>query len=319
MLVLAGCLGGGDSGDTVSYDPAATKDGSATAPSSADPVEAPEGTGSVAVLVVTSEFEPVSGAQVLLADTERAAYTDTEGRAAFSGIEPDSYTVLAAKPGYRAIEDEGKLVEVVEGETVEVSLHLDPVEVVSEDNSYQKSVNMQGFIACSFDSNLIGYTSYCSRGLAVNGQEIWRDPRDNSTHPWEIDNIQVQSIVVETRWEPSAQALGTDMAVRTDATLSCDVYHCSTKGTIGGQARDDQDNGEARGSSPLYTIVHEGNENNITEVVGEDAELYPATVWTVARAWCDDCPMNLLINHQYESWASSFYGAPAPEGWSVYP
>ncbi|MBI2078441.1 MAG: carboxypeptidase regulatory-like domain-containing protein [Euryarchaeota archaeon] len=291
--LLAGCLEGGATDAT---------DGSTsqTIDASQAPKAAPkEGLGSIRVSVVTTEVEPVADAEVVLAKTEHAAYTDAAGAAVFNDLEPGTYTVVAAKPGYQAVQDKGRLAEVVAGEVADVRLTLDPISLIDANNTYEKTLHFKGFIACSFHMTLVGYTSYCGRGLQVQGQDLGRDPNDNSTHPWTIEGPHVQGVVLEAQWTPSNAALGAELEIRSSATFTCDAYHCSPGGAIHAAA----------GKSPLKASRVEGTKQNMTTAFGNDPAKFPRPVWSEARAYlCAGCTHDILINQRYDMFASAFYG-----------
>ncbi|HLE47129.1 MAG TPA: carboxypeptidase-like regulatory domain-containing protein, partial [Candidatus Thermoplasmatota archaeon] len=102
------------------------------------------GTGSIEVTVVTSELQPVAQAEVVLFGTAFAAYTDEAGIVTFTGLEPGNYTVVAAKPGYKAVQERGRAIDVLSDDPAEVRLTLDPVQVATAENSYHKTIPFTG-------------------------------------------------------------------------------------------------------------------------------------------------------------------------------
>ena len=296
--VVAGCVGSDvpiTANDAVSGAPHPT-----AAPEAAPKVDL----GSIRVTVVTAEIEAIPDAEVVVSDTPFAAFTDAAGLAVFNDVDPGTYTVLAAKPGYQPVQDKGRIVEVVAGEVADVRLTLDPVVVISANNSYSKTLQFRGFISCSFHITLVGYTSHCGRGLNVGGQEIGRDPNDNSTHLWQIDGPQVQGVILEAQWTPSNAALGSELQILTGHTYSCDAYHCSPGGFFE----------SAAGKSPLKAVRIEGEKQNLSKTFTLDAK-YPKPVWSEARAYlCTGCTHDILVNQRYDMFASAFYGRePEPD------
>ncbi|HLE47314.1 MAG TPA: carboxypeptidase-like regulatory domain-containing protein [Candidatus Thermoplasmatota archaeon] len=301
VVLVAGCT---DSRGSDGNESVATR-------ASQAPAAAPNsGFGSIRVTVVTTEIEPVADAEVAVADTDRAAYTDAAGVAVFNDLEPAQYTVIAAKAGYQTVQEKGRLVDVLAGEVAEARLTLNPILLVSANNSYYRTVDFNGFIACSFEGKTIGYTSYCGRGLQVQGQDVGRDPNDNSTHPWQIDGPQVQGVVLEARWTPSFAALGSELRIRSSSTYSCDAYHCSPGGAFQ----------EATGASPLRAERVEGTKQNFSKLLGTDASKFPYKVWSEARAYCSpSCNINILVQQRYEMHATAFYGREPEPGFTALP
>ncbi|MBI2076938.1 MAG: hypothetical protein HYT80_01010, partial [Euryarchaeota archaeon] len=195
-LLLAGCLDG------------TTKDNVGKPSATDEPVS--ETTGAIEVLVVTSEVAPVPGAQVVLNDLDQSKLADEAGRVLFSGLEPRAYTIVAAKAGYRALQPQGKVVSVLPGEIAQAKLVLEPVPVVTSESSYHKSLPFRGFISCSAEwirvATLVNRTQ-CGKGVNVGGQTVGADPNENASHRWTIENVQIQTIILEAEWLPTIATL----------------------------------------------------------------------------------------------------------------
>jgi hypothetical protein len=307
VVAIAGCVE--DEAATVSFGSSTPSAPPVTATSAAPVAQPTVETGSISVLVTDREMVPIGTVEVALVGLDATTFTDAEGRATFNDLQPSSYTVVAAKPGYSPVEKHGRVVDVAAGEITETRLTLEPIAVVDAASSYSATLHFRGFIACSFDGEIIGYTSYCGRGLNVAGQSIARDPNDNSTHPWSIDNNQIQAFIVEAEWQPSISALGTEMMIRTGASIGCSPYACTIGSSLGTSAA---------GASPLRAATFEQPDNRITNTLGGAA--YPRQVWSEGRAYCGPtCTLNLFLNQPYDMWVSVFYGKEPPQDWSALP
>ncbi|MBI2077766.1 MAG: carboxypeptidase regulatory-like domain-containing protein [Euryarchaeota archaeon] len=301
-LLLAGCLG------------AETK--SADEPT-AEPTTSSSDLGTLVVTVTTPEVVPVEGAEVVAeGPTPKSAFTDAKGAATLTDLEPGNYTVLAARAGYRPLQERGRLVDVLSGETVEVKLVLEPVEIVNASNAYHMTLPFNGFMGCSIAGapGTIGYTTYCSRGLTVYGQGV-RDPNDNSTHFWNIESRLIVGMVHEMKWQPTLPGTAGMLRIGTYRTYSCTGQAgvgqaCTPAGAIA----------EHWGASPVSGTKLEGDGKNITKNYAKDAP-FPQQVRTEVRAECSgSCsPFTFVFQQRYEAWVSSFYGLEPPAGWSVFP
>ena len=122
ILLVTGCL---DSADPAAPSPTGPK-------SRVAPPGAPDGfsadLGRIEGLVVTSETEPVAGANVSIFDPfELTATTDDDGRFAFERLAPDTYSLVAMAPGYKA---QARKIEVGADMVAEAHLILEAVAVL---------------------------------------------------------------------------------------------------------------------------------------------------------------------------------------------
>jgi hypothetical protein len=286
LFVVAGCL------SNEAPAPANDQPGGSSAVPTKD-------AGSLIVKVTTASYEPVQGASVVLDKTEHATISGADGSATFNNLVPGKYTVLVAKAGYHSPQAKGRIVLVEAEKIAETNMILDPVAVVNEDSSYSVVVPFNGYIACSTQS-VYGYTSYCGRGVSPGGITLLRDPNDNSTHPWKVENPYMVGVFLEVEWTPS-----TDLGKQLYAANSRE-FNCSSAGTCipsssfmaGG------------GYSPIRLSKIEGTQGNLSKSFGTDPAKFPRQVWADVRSYCPsvDCQFSLTINQRYEAWLSVFYG-----------
>jgi len=273
--------------------------------------------GTIEVTVTTPEVEPIEGAEVGIQGTDFAGYTDAQGQASFMGIEPGTYTVVAALAGYRSLQERGRTVDVRGGEVSDAKLILERIEVVNASSAYHKILPFNGFMGCSLAGapGTIGYTTYCSRGVNVAGQGVG-DPNDNSTHAWTVDNVLVQAFIQEMKWQPTVPTTAGMLRIGTYRS-----YSCTGQAGVGQACTPSGQLAEAWGPSPVYGMKLEGVAKNFTKNLGTDAAAYPRPVRTEVRAECSgSCtPMTVVFQQRYEAWVSSFYGLEPPEGWSALP
>lgn len=294
MFLAAGCADGIEAEDAgpLPTAPPVRPEGAAPIP------EPTQDTGAMVVLVVSSEYEPVPTAQVVLAHTEFMQFTDAEGRAVFNNLTPAKYTALAAKPGFTAREDKGKLVEVAAGEITETMLTLEERPKVTKEQSYHSSVPLDGFISCSLVVNVLNYNRTLCRG----------GPNDNPSHPWEVENPHVQTLIMEATWDPTIEVAGARLLFATYSSLTCHEELCSEQSIFMKGVGDDG----------VYVALYEGPKKAITDVLGDSADAYPKFIVTQSEAYCDNPCATVVFEQSYSGWASAFYGGPAPAGWSAF-
>ena len=300
FAVLAGCLGGSDASQT-----------QPTPAPSDDPVT--ESTGAIEATVVTAEFAPVVGAQVVLQDLDQTQISDDRGSSLFPRLQPGAYTLLAAKAGYRAVQPQGLVVDVEAGKLSSAKLVLEPVPVVTAETSYHKSLLFKGFISCSAEwvrvATLVN-RSQCGKGVNAAGQTVGADPNENATHLWNIENVQIQTIIMEAEWLPSIDAIGGELYFATHSAYSCAATSCQYNNELLAKG----------GRSPVYVAREEGAAHNITRAYGGVGATFPTKAWTVGRTFCEPgCAASVTFQQNYEVMVSAFYGLEAPAGWKSRP
>jgi hypothetical protein len=261
-------------------------------------------TGSILASVVTSELMPVEKAQVLISGTSLTAFTDEAGAARFDDLAPGSYTVLAAKPGYKVRPERGRAVEVLAGEVVEARLEMNAAPVVSKNDFYHTTWPYSGFLTCSFQASPVVAQS-CGR------QTVLSDPNGKSLHAWTTDSLLVQSIVLEAQWQPNQGLLPFQLDFKAYRGRTCSATACSLNDPIF----------SGQGSSPIHFIMREDSAGNLTRRLGSDPATYPREHYAEMLVYCPSgrCPASVVIQQKYDAWVTAFYGEQAPEGWSIIP
>jgi hypothetical protein len=262
-------------------------------------------TGTMLVYALTRELLPVQGAQILLAKNNQSAFTDESGSVLFEKLEPGSYTVLAAKPGYQALQNKGRIVDVIAGETVEVKLQLEPKQLVTAGATYHTTFPFTGFISCIVHVPPTAPQSLCAR------QQLVSDPNGKSVHTFQVESLLAQTLVVEAAWQPTIGALAVPFEIRTYRGFTCsNGLTCTGEGNMF----------SAYGNSPIYGMVREDDTQNLTRRLGLEAS-YPKDFFAEMFVRCTfpDCYAAVVTQQKYEAWISLFYGEQAPEKWSIRP
>lgn len=297
-IVLAGCLGGAS--------------GPAETSSTGLANDVTDETGALKVRVMDSEQRPVADARVALPALERAADTDAEGVVTFGDLAPEKYTVVVAKPGFQAAQPQGTVIAVEAGVVTELRLRLDPVPIVSDETSYHRTLIFRGFISCSAEwmrvATLINRTQ-CGKGVNVGTTTVGKDPSENASHAWAIENNQIQTVLAEATWKQSGAGTGAQLYFSTHTSFTCTSTSCQYGNELAGKG----------GGSPFRLVVEEGIAHNITKVLGGSTAVYPKPVWSAARTHCGGgCPAAATFQQSYDLLMSAWYGSPAPPGWSAY-
>lgn len=310
VAALAGCVGEGKPTAT-SFSTVPTSD---AVPPSADVPAPTEEFGALSVVVTTADLVPVEGAFVELRGTEKAGRTSPTGDITFNDLSPGRYTVLAAKPGFRAREEEGRVADIVAGTTGKLQLGLDPIEVVTPETSYIEIIPLRGYISCSIDvfttiqTTFGGYSNYCGRGITAGGQTVGQNPNDNSTHAWLIQNLQVEGFWFEAVWQPSASALSDELFFATQKNYGCGNVTCTGSGSFA----------SGGGTSPYRVAVSEGDDKNVTAKFGDRPE-FPQQVFTLVRGFCTSPCASFTLEQSYDVWVSVFYGRDPPTDYTALP
>lgn len=299
FVVVAGCVSSGDPTST------------GTSPSATVSTPAPGAdTGGIKVTVTTTELEPVTAAQVVLADTEFSVLTDNAGVAQFTGLNPGSYTVLAAKPGYQSVQDKGRLVDVLAGEESDVKLTLDPVPVINAQNSYHTTLPFTGFMSCGVEGEpgrVLGRSTPCGQWLNPGGIQVG-DPNHKTRFPWSIESLEILGIVVEAEWQPTTGVSGQQLRAVITHQIDC-AATCLWQNAIL----------TFGGPSPLQGSVLEGADHRITKRLGEDPAQYPRTVYAEMGAYCQtNCTgAQVVFQQDFDMWVTAFYGSEPPAAFSA--
>jgi len=229
----------------------------------------------------------------------------------------DDLTVIGANA---LVQERGRAIDVLSDDPAEVRLTLDPVQVATAENSYHKTIPFTGFMSCSFYGAVIGYTSYCGRGVTTTGGQSFGDPNDKTIHPWDVENNRIATVLWEVKWTPSQETLGRELWARIMSFWDCSgtsSQFCQPGDQIDGKS----------GRSPLVVRRDEGDKQNITRKITahNPSGKYPYRLYDEVRAWCNsataggDCYLQVMINQRYDGWQTAFYGAPQPDGFTSLP
>jgi hypothetical protein len=307
---IAGCLGG-DSGGVESSRDGGGSDAQGSDTQPAPTPETSDEAGALRVRTLDPEQRPVGRSQVALAETDVAVLTDTEGSGTFSHLAPGTYTVLASKPGYRPLQEGGRVVQILAGQVADVALELEPVKVVTAATSFHETIPIDGFIACSVSAGLVGTADECGKGVTVGGSTYLRDPNDNSSHPWLIDNEQVRGFWVEMQWAPTSTLLGSNLYPLVYGWQDCD----GTAGAVSCIYRESFARYGHGGSSPVRFLVPEGAEKNITGTFRDSENfVFPHPMNVDVRPHVEPLVpgtavgYNVMYQQRYELYISVFYG-----------
>lgn len=290
-VFFAGCADAGPSASTLAPDPGKSQDPAAE-------------TGSIRVSVLSSELQPIQGAQVVLAGTDHQALTSADGTVQFTDLLPGPHTVAAAKPGHQPRQPKGVLVTVEAGQVHEVSLQLDPELVASAENTYHTTFPFTGFLSCTVQVYPLAAQT-CGR------QGVVSDPNGKSNHAWKADSVLAQTLVVEVAWEPTIGATPFQLSFMSFRERSCSATSCGFNENFY----------TAHGSDPIYGVVREDSTRNLTKRLSPDATKFPRDLYSETLVYCPPpaCYASVVVQQKYNAWVTLFYGEQAPEGWSILP
>lgn len=297
-LVLAGC-----SGDP---KPSST-DG---APEPEFDVEATDTTGVIRGIVVDTAIRPLAGVLVNLT-TGPSMTTGDDGAFGFEGLEPGTYFIHAAKPGFSSTQASTDVVAGVDApEMLKVQLIPDPVQ-----QPYIESYSFQGFL--NFGAS-VGITSLGSTFLGglPNDYAIWNIVPDQV--PW-----YAQGELVWEQTQPAGGMLIWEMVKggtndwrghrETNVSPALAYWNYtvlqSEAGNVTEQGIDYRFFG---GPHPLLAPANSGG----TIIPPEDDPKCPwvNTVVLGNRNWCR-FGFGLTVNQRADGYVHQFYNFLPPEGW----
>lgn len=264
ILVVAGCM--------------------SDAPESTEMMTTTQSTGRVVGTVTDEEALPVAKVAVELQGIANATkvFTDAQGNFTFPSVEPGQYRLRAQKVGYQITTHS---IQVVAGETLEVSLTLElvPVSITRHerfevDGYMDVAVSAGGF---SFPFNVTG-----------------TDQVTAARHPLDLDAV---SAVAGMRWEPTITG--------TSEWMSISISYMETT-----MARD-------YGPSPILTRTDELG----AKIQSAEFDLLTYwRLWTCGTDYqtCLDAPQTVAqIAFQQRSnvYVTVFYVEPAPTAYDPFP
>lgn len=279
-FLLAGCAGGaGGAGEEVPE------------------LDVTSTTGGIRGVVVDEAVRPIADAAVAIQGQASQAKTDADGLFAVSGLPAGTYVVTASHPLYDQVQ---QTVEVVAGVADPPAVKLQLTRVVFEE-PYLQTVKFDGFIVCSANV-VIALSEECGEGVGVPCEVP--PPVGCQRHGGQGNNAAqfdftigagAKTVVIEQVWTPTSEA-GTAFYSPISTGWSC-LPVCS--GNV---------MAEMEGESPLYAVLDEE-----TLV---DNEVVPDTTNITVFTWASREFTGVLLNQQYQVFATTFHYLPAPEGWS---
>lgn len=180
-----------------------------------DDLEATATTGVIRGVVVSPAIIPIEGAKVTIKSSGAETITTANGEFGFSGLEPGTYFLRAAKLGHNATETS---VEVVAGEDRPrvVRMLLEPNAAAMP---HVQILEFEGFLQCSVTAVVIG-GNLCGLVDIVTGQ-----PLDSPLMAYELE-AQPSYIQSEMVWE-STQPLGGELQLMYSwADDACEPFLC---------------------------------------------------------------------------------------------
>ena len=282
-FLLAGCAGGGGGGaeeDVPDLDVTAT-------------------TGGIRGVVVDEAVRPIAEATVALQGQATEATTDADGLFAVSGLPAGTYVVTASHPLYDQVQ---QTVEVVAGVADPPAVKFQLTRVVFEE-PYLQTIKFDGFIVCSANV-AVALSEECGEGVGVpcevpppvGCQRVGGQGNNHVQFDFTI-GPGTQTLILEQIWQPTSEA-GREFYSPVSTEWSCDPV-------CGGNTF-----AEMQGASPLYVALD--NETLAGEEILPDSTIISVFTWSSAET----NPVGVVLNQQYQVFATSFHHLPAPEGWS---
>jgi hypothetical protein len=288
--------------------------------------QATEDTGGLEGLVTDPAIEPIEGAQVRLPQLDASTTTAEDGSFAFSELEPGSYTLVANATGHQASE---RTVDVVAGEVRAVDLVLAQRNV---QEPYRQTFELAGFFECGFAA---GASTEPAPPPANTSQGLISSPtcatvnslsgnatNDRFDHYFGIEP-NVETMVVETEWEPSAGSLSDQLWV----DVVPEGHHCGSITMCNWSLLDHW--GEStlvgRVNSERFEHVQQHFDDRCEE--GEDEacgldfaeEGWPLWIRVYPRWECQPAGAQacVLLQQDFRHVVTSFHHEPAPEGYTA--
>ena len=292
-LALAGC-----SNDP---RPAATQDFSDLG------LEATDSTGVIRGVVVDPAIKPIVDAVVTVKSTGASATTKDDGLFGFDGLEPGTYFIDVARPGYGAVQQSVDVqAGVAEPPIVKVLLQPDPSTA-----PYVEQFAYAGYISCSYKlANFVFDASSCDPTGAAGFQA--KDDA-NPFFPLPRQPLWYQTEIIWDSTQPAGDELVTIQLAcaeadcgETDTNRLCNVRGlaplvCRVNSTM-------SSDGMAEGGGGHGIVEAELGGNNTGFTVGVYANCDPCVPGTILG-------VGLVLEQQYDVYAFAFYGYVPPEDW----
>ncbi|HUR62270.1 MAG TPA: carboxypeptidase-like regulatory domain-containing protein [Candidatus Thermoplasmatota archaeon] len=305
-FILAGCA-------TQASD--STSNGSFTEPPE---VKVTDSTGGIRGVVVDEAIRPIKAATVLITGNgfNKTFTTDASGGFSVSDLQPGVYFVKASKPLY---DTQQQSIEVKAGVAPGVTkIQLNQVVF---GKPYMQTLRYKGFISCS-GNYVVLLSEECGEGVGsprtncdvigvgpcvanpvMPGQRIGHNGDNHVQFDFFLAG-PAASLIVEEYWEPSSEA-GKGLYTPVSLEWAC-VPTCGGKTFL-----------QLQGVSPLLGRV-DFQPGGVTKTLGSKS--VPINVTATDKistfTWADPDSTGLLLNQEFQVFASAFYILPAPADWS---
>jgi hypothetical protein len=262
--------------------------------------------------VLTDEFAPLPGVDLLLLPGGFTARTALDGSFSFSFVAAGTYTLHASRLGYHNSQER---VEVRAGQATTLQITLDEVPIKTPRTQVIPYV---GFLECrwaSFGSGMCGSTGVCgvASGCITTSEVVgplWA--RDQNEMLFQLQDDDWEEILIEVKWQASTVATSPKMKVlfsykerpgnhefgSSNPTLSPIVWNF-VRGEPGQNQR-----------LPADTPKEPSPELNLRAWLAVGASVLDPT---------NQDPAGVAYETKYEMFVSVFYNQRAPEGYTAFP
>lgn len=264
------------------------------------PVVVDDQTGGIRGVVINDAIIPVEGAAVKLLSTEFSATTDSQGRFTFSKVPPGTYFLSAEKALHQSIQSS---VEVKAGLKEPPIVKLQMPRLFQAD-PYLQVFAMDGFFTCTQAGLYVGgygsspchsYSAtldFCAlAGACLDQERVF----ETTIGPgW-------QTLVYEMTWDSSAYGTSQNIGV-----VMSEDYETRSKS---------HNWANYGGPNPVMFAINVGEEGPNAQSGAIPEEGVPVfSMFQGVRS--SGLTPGLAIDQSFQAWLTSFYYAPAPEGWS---
>ncbi|HUR64041.1 MAG TPA: carboxypeptidase-like regulatory domain-containing protein [Candidatus Thermoplasmatota archaeon] len=288
LLVLAGCVG------------VARSDPSADLGAAAQEVEATATTGGIRGIVVDQAIRPIKGITVTATGGGHGEKATTDAGGAFSigNLPAGTYIVTASHVLYDSAQQS---VEVKAGDKAPPLVKMQLTQKVSS-KPYLTTLKARGFVTCSVNAVVL-LSEECGEGVGVpcevpvyGCQRVAGQANNRAQFDFSVDGPFVKTLIVEQAWEPTSAA-GQAFYSPVSTHWSC-LPGCGGKQLF-----------LMEGASPLLGRADnetlDGFELNATTKISVFTWASPRTT-----------PVGVLLNQEFQTFATAFYYLPAPKDWS---
>ena len=302
-FLLAGCVGTGSSTGT---------DNGGQGPAAPQDADIEPDKGIVQGMILDEEQRPVEGASVQVRGFDQIATTDAEGKFRLINIMPGPQTLDVGRLGYQTI---ARQLEIVAGQTVELTILLTAIEVTSE--VYAEVFRFVGFFECALGTS--AWISSCSYPYTA----VWGTAKENGVNlssygaPQDIQKNThrfnftvkpgIEELVVEMTWQPASAA----------ATRMLLMHLCGDYDYVYDECKERHRYGPGNGyvnANPIQGRI-EGKQFE-KGCPGSKFCVKKGPIWVMAYAGLPFGNPQLAFQQKIEIFDSAFYNGPAPEDYT---